>query len=82
LGALYGLVTHRLPGTPAIRGTIFVSIENTILYPALALERFHPARKAGEMGSYWAFRSWLWTMPRHIAYGTILAVCFDRLRNE
>ena len=83
LGALYGLTAaRRLPGPAILKGTIFVTIENTVLYPVLALEGFHPARKTGDMGSYWSFRSWLWTMPRHFAYGVVLAVLFERLRDE
>jgi hypothetical protein len=83
LGALYGAVAEkRLPGPPLLKGALFVLIENTVLYPMLALERFHPAHKAGDIGSYWSFRSWLWTMPRHFAYGAVLASGFARLRNR
>lgn len=82
LGGLYGVVVEkRLPGPPIVKGVIFVTIENSVLYPFLALERFHPARKADDMGSYWSVRSWLWTMPRHFGYGAVLAVGFDRLRH-
>jgi hypothetical protein len=83
LGGLYGLaLEQRLPGPPVIKGLIFVTIENTVLYPVNALERFHPAYKSGNMGSYWSVRSWLWSMPRHFAYGAVLATTFDRLRNR
>lgn len=82
LGAVYGLwAERRLPGPPVIKGLVFVSIENTVLYPVLAAERFHPARKADEMGSYWSLRSWLWTMPRHFAYGAVLGWLYQKLRN-
>src|SRR5215204_5142041 len=38
LGSLYGVVAEpRLPGPPIIKGLIFVTIEGTILYPAMAL---------------------------------------------
>ena len=81
LGGLYGAVAEaRLPGPSAVKGMIFVTIENTALYPVLALERYHPAWKTGDLGSYWSVRSWLWTMPRHVAYGAVLSVMFDRLR--
>jgi hypothetical protein len=83
LGGFYGFVLEkRLPGPPVVKGLILVSIENTVLYPVNALERFHPAYKSGDMGSYWSARSWLWTMPRHFAYGAVLAVTFDRLRHR
>lgn len=83
LGGLYGLlIEQRLPGPAIVRGLIFVSIENTVLYPVLALERLHPARKSADMGSYWSFRSWLWTMPRHYAFGVVLATIYARLRHR
>ncbi len=82
LGALYALVAEkRLPGPALAKSSIFVSIENTVLYPALALERFHPARKNDQMGSYWSLRSYLWTMPRHFAYGAVLGPLYARLRH-
>jgi hypothetical protein len=82
LGGVYGTVAEqRLPGSPVVKGIMFVTIENSVLYPALAFERFHPARAADDMGSYWSLRSWLWTMPRHFAYGVVIAVGFDRLRH-
>jgi hypothetical protein len=82
LGGVYGTVAEqRLPGSPVVKGIMFVTIENSVLYPALAFERIHPARAADDMGSYWSLRSWLWTMPRHFAYGMVVAVGFDRLRH-
>jgi hypothetical protein len=75
-------VEKRLPGPPFIRGLIFATIEDTVLYPLSALERFHPAYKNGDMGSYWSLRSYLWTMPRHFAYGAALGAAFDRLRRR
>lgn len=82
LGAVYGLfVEERMPGPPAVKGAVFACIEGTVLYPAMALEGLHPARKADEMGRYWSFRSYLWTMPRHVAYGATLGWLYPRLRN-
>ncbi len=81
LGALYALVAEkRLPGPALAKSLIFVSLENTVLYPALILERFHPARKKNEIGSYWSIRSYLWTMPRHFAFGAVLGPRYARLR--
>lgn len=83
LGAVYGLIAEpRLPGSPLVKATLFVSIENTLLYPALALERFHPARKTNDMGSYWSVRSYLWTIPRHVAYSAVIGPLYARLRNR
>jgi hypothetical protein len=82
LGALYGVVAEpHLPGPPMVKGLIFVSIEETVLYPLAALEPYHPAVKAGEIGPYWTWKSFLWNWPRHIAYGAILGWLFPRLRN-
>ncbi len=82
IGAIYGSIAEpHLPGPPLVKGSLFVAIENTILYPVLALERFHPARKTNDMGSYWSVRSYLWTMPRHFAYGAVLGSLYARLRH-
>jgi hypothetical protein len=83
LGMLYGSVAEpRLPGPSVVKGVTFLIIENTMLYPVLALERWHPGRKSGEMGSYWSVRSYLWSMPRHLAYGAVLGWLFQRLRDR
>jgi hypothetical protein len=83
LGTLYaGAAEPRLPGPPAAKGITFLLIENTMLYPLLFLERWHLARKADEMGSYWSFRSYLWSMPRHVAFGAVLGSLYPRLRDR
>lgn len=83
LGSLYGIVAEpRLPGPPVVKGLIFVSIEGTVLYPFLLLERHHPAVASGEIGPYWSWKSFLWNWPRHIAYGVTLGWLYSRLRNK
>jgi hypothetical protein len=83
LGALYSFVAEpHLPGPPVVKGLIFVSIEETVLYPLAALESHHPAVKAGEIGPYWSWKSFLWNWPRHIAYGAVLGWLYPKLRNE
>lgn len=83
LGSLYGLVAEpHLPGPPVVKALIFVTIEGTVLYPAMALESHHPAIKAGEIGSYWSWKSYLWNLPRHFAYALALGWLYPRLRNR
>ena len=83
LGALYGVVAERhLPGPPVVKGLIFVTIEDTVLYPIAALETHHPAVKAGEIGPYWSWKSFLWNWPRHLAYGAVLGWIYAKLRNQ
>ena len=83
LGSLYGIVAEpRLPGPPVVKGLIFVSIEGTVLYPILAWESRHPAVKAGEIGPYWSWKSFLWNWPRHFAYGLALGWLYAKLRNK
>ena len=83
LGALFGAVGEpHLPGSPVVKGLIFVAIEETVLYPVAALEPYHPAIKAGEIGPYWTWRSFLWNWPRHLAYGAALGWIYAKLRNQ
>ena len=83
LGALYGVVAEPpLPGPPTLKGLIFVTVEGTVLYPMLALESHHPAVKAGEIGPYWSWKSFLWNWPRHFAFGAVLGWLYPRLRDR
>ncbi|CAN5559094.1 hypothetical protein BH23CHL5_BH23CHL5_00250 [soil metagenome] len=83
LGVAYTQVFHdRLPGPPAIRGAAFAVIENSLLYPLLVFESRHPGIRDGQIDSYWSIRSYLWTTPRHIAYGAVVAVVYERLRSH
>lgn len=83
LGALYGVaIEPRLPGPGVLKGTLFVFAEGTVLYPVLALERYHPAVKADEIGPYWTWKSFLWNWPRHFAYGAMLGWIYPKLRHK
>jgi hypothetical protein len=77
--AAYG--RKRLPGPPAIRGTIFTLIENVVLYPLTYFEGVHPAIQDGQVDRYWSIRSHLWTVPRHVIYGLTLGTLYERFRS-
>lgn len=82
LGALYATFARQLlPGPPAVRGALFATVENTLLYPVTALEGAHPAINDGQIDHYWSLRSYLWTVPRHLAYGLVLGSLYERLRD-
>ncbi len=83
LGVAYTQVLHnRLPGPPALRGAAVAVIENTLLYPLLVFEGHHPGIREGQIDSYWSIRSYLWTTPRHVAYGAVVAVVYEGLRTN
>ena len=83
LGTLYAAVAHdRMPGPPAVRGAVFANVENTLIYPLTALDKFHPAVKDGRLDSYWSVKSYLWTVPRHTVYGLVLGGLYEAWRSK
>ncbi|MDQ4045583.1 MAG: hypothetical protein M3173_09075, partial [Chloroflexota bacterium] len=78
LGAAYSTVEPLLPGPGWCRGLIFALIENTLLYPFVALlDLIHPAIRSGDLPRY--SRPWPFTAEtlRHVAYGLVLGYVFD-----
>lgn len=82
LAAVYGAVRQRLPGPPWLRGVIFSNVENALLYPITVLEDWHPAVRDGQVDRYFTWPSFWQSVPRHIAYGAVLGVLYDRLVPE
>ena len=81
LALLYAAVAHdRLPGPPWLRGALFATLEDTVLYPLAMLERFHPGVRDGQIDRYWTLPAYLLSIPRHITYGAVLGSVYDRLR--
>lgn len=79
---LYAAVCNRLPGPAWWKGALFSNAENVALYPLTALERHHPATREGRLASYWNWPAFLQSIPRHIAFGAVLGVVYDRLRRR
>lgn len=83
LGIAYAALAHdHLPGRPWLRGTIYASLENTLLYPLASLDRFHPAVREGRLDRYWTVGAYLQSVPRHVAYGAVLGSLYERLRRQ
>jgi len=84
VGSLYAMVADHIPGPGWRRGLTFAMIENTTLWPVLiVLDRVHPAIQSGELPVY--NRPWPFFVEnlRHIAFGLVLGVAFERLsRND
>jgi hypothetical protein len=81
LATVYAEFAHnRLPGPPWARGALFAVLENAILFPLARVEKYHPATKAGEIDRYWSGKSFAWTIPRHVVYGSIMGSLYERLR--
>lgn len=79
LAAVYGNARRWLPGPPWMKGVIFANVENAILYPVTVLEDLHPAIREGMVDRYFTWPSFWQSVPRHVAYGAVLGVLFDRL---
>ncbi|MCD6028525.1 MAG: hypothetical protein K0S78_699 [Thermomicrobiales bacterium] len=80
LAGLYALVEPRLPGPPWWKGVLFANAENLILYPITVFEDHHPAVRDGLVDRYFTWPAFWQSVPRHVAYGAVLGVLYDRLR--
>ena len=81
-GVVYAMVEDRIPGPPWWKGTLFFNIENVVLYPLTAVGNRHPAIRDGQIDPYWTWPAFLQSIPRHIAYGAVLGIVYDRLRRR
>jgi len=79
---LYALVERRLPGPAWLKGVIFANVENVILYPITLFEDIHPAIRLGQVDRYFTWPAFWQSVPRHIAFGVVLGVLYDRLRSR
>lgn len=82
LALIYAKVQHRLPGPPAVRGALFATIENTLLYPLTRFEDKHPGIRDGSIAKYWNWPAFVQSIPRHIVYGAVLGVLLDRMKQR
>jgi hypothetical protein len=83
LAVAYAALGHdRIPGPPWLRGVIFASVENTVLYPLTILENLHPGIREGQIDRYWSFRAYLQSVPRHVTYGAVVGTVYAALRKR
>lgn len=81
LGMVYAAVAQeRLAGPPWLRGAIFATVENTLLYPLALLENHHPGIRDGHLDRYWTPVAFAQSIPRHLVYGAVLGSLYARLR--
>lgn len=81
LGVAYAALAHdRLPGPPWLRGALFATVENTLLYPLALLEDLHPGIRNGEIDRYLTLKAYLQSVPRHITYGAVVGELYERTR--
>ncbi len=76
---LYAAVERKLPGPPWWKGVLFFNLENLALYPLLVFRRHHPSIRSGIIDDYWTWPAFLQSIPRHVAFGAVLGVVYDRL---
>jgi hypothetical protein len=81
LAELYAAVQHMLPGPPWLRGVVFATAENIVLYPVTLLEDRHPAIRAGQVDRYFSWPAFWQSIPRHVAYGVVLGTLYHKLRS-
>jgi hypothetical protein len=81
MASLYALLEPRLPGRPWLKGAIFANVENVILYPITLFEAIHPAVRNGEVDRYFTWPAFWQSVPRHIVFGVVLGVLYDRIRS-
>jgi hypothetical protein len=83
LAVVYAAVARRrLFGPPWLRGVVFASVENTLLYPLALLESHHPGIRKGELDRYFSLNAFMQSIPRHITYGAVLGTLYDRLSRK
>jgi len=71
---------HALSGPTWLRGAILLNIENIALYPIMALDRYHPAVRDGQLQSYWSWPSFLESIPPHVVYGLCVGPLYEAMR--
>jgi hypothetical protein len=54
-------------------------VENVVLYPVTILEDIHPAIRLGQVDRYFNWPAFWQSVPRHIAFGAVLGILYDRL---
>lgn len=82
LAGLYAAAEPKLPGPPWWKGVLFFNAENVALYPLLFFSRRHPSLRAGAIDDYWTWPAFLQSIPRHIAFGAVLGLVYDRLKRR
>jgi hypothetical protein len=80
MAGLYAVLEPRLPGRPWLKGVIFANVENVLLYPITRFEDIHPAVRTGEVDRYFTWPAFWQSVPRHVAFGVVLGVLYDRIR--
>lgn len=68
-----------IPGPAVFQGITYALVENTVLYPVAAFEHHHPGVRNGEIDRYFNLKAYLLSIPRHVAYGAILGLLYDRI---
>lgn len=82
LASLYAVLERRVPGPPWLKGVVFATVENLILYPVTIFEDSHPAIRDGQVDRYFNWPAFWQSVPRHIAYGVVLGILYDCLRSN
>jgi hypothetical protein len=82
MASLYAMLDRRLPGPAWLKGILFANVENVILYPITWFEDIHPAIRDRQVDRYFNWPAFWQSVPRHIAFGAVLGVLYQRLQRE
>jgi hypothetical protein len=82
MASLYAMLDRRLPGPAWLKGILFANVENVILYPITWFEDIHPAIRDGQVDRYFNWPAFWQSVRRHIAFGAVLGVLYQRLQRE
>ncbi|MCC2627045.1 MAG: hypothetical protein K0S14_695 [Thermomicrobiales bacterium] len=74
------MLERRIPGPAWLKGVVFANVENAILYPVTRFEDIHPAIRTGQVDRYYNWPAFWQSVPRHIAFGAVLGMLYDRMR--
>jgi hypothetical protein len=80
LAGLYAMLERRIPGPAWLKGVVFANVENMILYPVTRFEDIHPAIRTGQVDRYYNWPAFWQSVPRHIAFGAVLGILYERMR--
>jgi hypothetical protein len=83
LGALFGWIQAGLPGPTWARGLLLAMVENLLLWPVLLVtDRIHPHVKKGQLQRFNTPGAFAAEIFRHVVYGVVLGVVFERLERR
>jgi hypothetical protein len=81
LGVAYARVEDRFDAPGWLKGTVFALVENALLWPLITvLDRVHPEIREGTLPKFNRPLPFAQEVFRHVAYGLVLGILYERWR--